>query len=408
MFQHKYVADGQLFRQPSTFWRKAHMKAKVMIIEGCDFSSFPVGGQLSHAKQWVQIFGDRLALVGISIDDTPVGEWTKKKFDGVLLDYFSIGRANPLIKKPLIPRRLSVLLRLKRYKKQILSFGIESAFILAPEVMIATSDWGLHLCYKFSGVENPLAMPRYPGGKLLAARFDKLLFSALANNVELILAAADKNAIKELVFRSNGILNSAKIVQFPTRVDTKIFNVNRATTPDAQPVFVTCGRLNRVKGWDFILDAFRLVKNELPLSRLYFVGDGEDRTVMETHIAEAGLQGSVTITGFTDPVTVAGLLNSSNVFLLGSYREGWPTAMLEALACGLPVVTTNVSGAGDLIEEHSNGYVVRTRDVREFASRMIAALELNNPNPVSVEIAQRYALDKLESYLEAMWQALRG
>jgi hypothetical protein len=39
---------------------------------------------------------------------------------------------------------------------------------------------------------------------------------------------------------------------------------------------------------------------------------------------------------------------------------------------------------------------------------MIAALELNNPNPVSVEIAQRYALDKLESYLEAMWQALRG
>lgn len=384
------------------------MKASLMIIEGCDFSSFPVGGQLSHAKQLVQIFGDRLALVGISVDDTPVGVWIKKSFDGVLLDYFSIGKANSLIKKPMIPGRLSVLLLLKLYKKQILSIGIKSAFIESPEVMIAVSNWGLRFCYKFSGVENPLTMARYPVGRLFATRFEKMLFSALANHAELILAAADRNAIKKMASRSKGILDEAKIVHYPTRVDTKIFNASRKTLSGFQPVFLSCGRLNRVKGWDLILDAFRLVKDKLPSSRLYFVGDGEDRNIVEIQIAKASLQHAVTITGFTDPVTVAGLMNSCNVFLLGSHREGWPTVLLEALACGLPVVSTRVSGVGDLTEEGRNGYIVETRNAVEYAAKMVDALKLQNPNPVSMEIAQRYALDKLGSDLEAMWDPFCG
>jgi glycosyltransferase involved in cell wall biosynthesis len=384
------------------------MKAKVMIIEGCDFVSYPVGGQLTHAKHWIQVFGDHLALVGFSLDDTPVGVWTRKKFDDVLLNFFSIGKVKPLTNKPLIPMRLSVLLRLMLYKKQILSIGIESAFVESPEAMIAVSQWGLRICYKFAGVENPLAMPRYAVGKLFAGRFDKLLFSALADHAELILASADSNAIKEMVSRSNGRLGSDKIVSYPTRVDTKIFKLDRDSIPRSQPIFITCGRINHVKGWDLILDAFRLVNNEMTSSRLYFVGDGEDRTALETLIANNGLQNSVTITGFKDPVEVAGLLNSSSVFLLGSHREGWPIALLEALACGLPVVSTNVSGAYDLVAEHSNGYVVETRNAVDFAAKMIAALKLNNPNSVSLRIAQNYALDKLRCELESLWEPLRG
>lgn len=384
------------------------MNAKVMIIEGCDYDSFPVGGQLSHAKHWVQAFGERLALVGISVDDTPVGVWTKKRFGSVELDFFSIGKVDPSVKKPLIPRRLSVLLRLKRYRKRILSIGIGAAFVESPEAMIATANWGLRLCYKFSGVENPLAMPRYPVGKLVADRFEKMLFAALANHAELIVAASDRNGIDRMVSRSNGVLHNADIVEYHTRVDTGIFRTSRDRMPGSPPVFMVCGRLNRVKGWDLILEAFRHVHEQLPLSRLIFVGDGEDRSAVDRGIDEAGLRDCVTITGFTDQVTIAGLLNSADVFLLGSYQEGWPSAMIEALACGLPVVSTRVSGVGDLVEEGINGYVVGGRDAREFASRMIAALKLENPNPVSEEIARRYALDRMKSDLEAMWGPLRG
>jgi glycosyltransferase involved in cell wall biosynthesis len=384
------------------------VKPKVMIIEGCDFRSFPVGGQLTHAVHLIQIFGDRLALVGVSTDDTPVGAWTKKQFNGVTLDFFSIGRCDPALAKPLLPRRLTVLLRLKHYRKEILSLGVGSAFVEAPEVMLAVANWGLRICYKFSGVENPLAMPRYPAGRLLAARFEKMLFAALAARAELILAASDRGGIDRMVARSRGVLTSRQIVQYPTRVDTAVFEVRREAAFGCQPVFVSCGRLNRVKGWDLILDAFALVREQLPSGRLCFVGDGEDREELLARVAGAGLQDSVSVTGFLPAPEVAGLLNEGSVFLMGSHREGWPIAMLEALACGLPVVSTRVSGAGDLIEPGRNGYLVDSRDPVDYACRMIAALQLETPNPVSLEIARRYALDRLAGYLEATWEPLRG
>ena len=383
------------------------MKPKVMILEGCDFRDFPVGGQLTHAKHWIQVFGDRLALVGVSTDDTPVGVWCKKEFGGVSLDFFSIGKLDPAVAKPLLPRRLSALLRLRRHKKGILSLGVGSAFVLAPEVMLAVSDWGLRICYKFSGVENPLSMPRYRVGRLLAASFEKRLFAALSRHAGLIIAAADHQAIGEMVSRSKGVLSGSQVVQFPTRVDTSVFRVVRDSRRERGPLFVSCGRLNRVKGWDLVLEAFCLVKDRLPDARLCFVGDGEDRAELTGRVARAGLVESVTITGFLPAATVAGILNGADVFLLGSHREGWPIALLEALACGLPVVSTRVSGAGALIVERSNGYVVETREVREYAEKMIDALGCANPNPASLEIARRYALDGLEGCMEAIWEPLR-
>lgn len=54
------------------------MRNKFLLIEGCDFVDYPTGGQLSFARQMMRTFGNRLALVGISTDDTPVGVWLKK------------------------------------------------------------------------------------------------------------------------------------------------------------------------------------------------------------------------------------------------------------------------------------------------------------------------------------------
>jgi len=384
------------------------MKPRVMIIEGCDFQGFPVGGQLTHAIHWIQVFGERLALVGVSTDDTPVGVWTKKEFHGVVLDYFSIGKSDTSCSKPLLPRRLTVLLRLKRHKKEILSLGIGSAFVMAPEAMLAVSNWGLRVCYKFSGVENPLTMPRYPAGRLLATRFENLLFASLAAHAELILAASDQEGIDTMVSRSKGVLSARRIVQFPTRVDTSVFQARRDAAPGGPPLFVSCGRLNHVKGWDLVLDAFIAVKKRLPDAELCFVGDGEDRPALEARIADAGLQGAVTITGFLAAPAVAVVLNRSRVFLMGSHKEGWPIALLEALACGLPVVSTRVSGTGDLVEQARNGYLLDSRDPGAYADRMVAALELDNPNQVSLEIARCYALDRLAGYLEALWEPLAG
>jgi glycosyltransferase involved in cell wall biosynthesis len=378
-----------------------------MVIDACDFVEYPVGGQLTTIKQLISVFGNRLALVGISTADEPVGRWMKKHIDGVEFDFFSFGRVDPTIKKPRIPRRLYTYLRLKLYRKGILSLGVNAAFIIAPEVMLTIEAWGLRIAYTFPGVENPLAMPRYPVGKWLAAPFERRFFSALAQRSELIMAAADRKAIEGMKERSGGVLSHRPVLSAPTLVDTKIFYVDRKEHPAPGPVLVSCGRLNWVKGWDLVFDAFLQVMKEVPAARLYFVGDGEDRCKLETRINAAGVGNSVFITGFLKPAEVARYLNSARLFLLGSYREGWPTALVEAEACGLPAVVTDVSGASSLIEQGRNGFIVPNRDAEEFAAKVIGALKLECPNPTSLRIGGRHSLDSWKQSLSALWEPLR-
>ncbi|MGD0492620.1 MAG: glycosyltransferase [Steroidobacteraceae bacterium] len=383
------------------------MKPKVMVIEACDFDGFPVGGQLTTIKQLIAVFGDRLALVGVSTDDAPVGRWMKKRLGGVEFDFFSVGKVDSSVRRPWMPRRLSAYLGLRRYKKRILSLGLKSAFVIAPEVMLAIKGWRLRIAYTFAGVENPLSMPRYAVGKWLAGSFERRLFAALAERTELIMAAADQKAIQAMKDRSGGVLSRSRVVSTPTLVDTKIFNLNRGAEAAPGPVLVSCGRLNRVKGWDLIFDAYLKVRIQMPTVRLYYIGDGEDRAKLEARIDQAKAANSVFITGFLDPARVAGILNSAHLFLLGSHREGWPTALVEAEACGLPAVVTDVSGASSLVKEGRNGFIARDRDATRFAESIIAALTLDCPNPISLEIGRRHSLESWKANLSQLWEPLR-
>jgi glycosyltransferase involved in cell wall biosynthesis len=229
----------------------------------------------------------------------------------------------------------------------------------------------------------------------------------LATRSELIMAAADEKAIQSMKDRSRGVLSNKVIVASPTLVDSRIFNLNRAKARIPGPVLVTCGRLNFVKGWDLVFDAYLQVVKDMPAARLFFVGDGEDRGKLEARIAESGVGGSVFITGFLEPQEVARMLNSADIFLLGSHREGWPTALVEAEACGLPAVVTNVSGASSLIEPGRNGFIAADRDAAAFAKKIVAALDLECPNPTSLAIGGRHSLDSWRAKLSALWEPLR-
>ncbi len=77
---------------------------------------------------------------------------------------------------------------------------------------------------------------------------------------------------------------------------------------------------------------------------------------------------------------------------MGSLVEGWPTSMVEALGCGKPIVTTQISGANEMIVENSNGYIALDRNVEAFSRLLIKALNLSNPNPVSIQKSKNIQL----------------
>jgi glycosyltransferase involved in cell wall biosynthesis len=383
-----------------------------LLIEGCDFERFPPGGQLSSAKQMMAAFGNRLALVGICTDRTPVGRWIERAFGAERFLFYGVGHSAPSSDKPLVPARLAQYLRLTLHRKGILSLGVRAAFLQAPEALLVVSRWGLDsVCYRFPGVENPLSMPRYQWGRVLAGWFDRRLFDALART-DVILASADDRAIDALVARSGGSLPRNRVCRLPTQFDSAIFRPSPAVESQrglgldlSSPLVVSVGRLNRVKGWDLLLESFKRLAETHRGAQLVFVGDGEDRSALLARVSELELADRVTVTGFLEPSDVAAWLNAADVVAVGSHKEGWSVAMLEALGCGKAIVSTDVSGARDMIREGENGFVVRTRDPEAHAEAIRRALLLRDAQRVSVEIASRYGLDSI-GQIGKLWKVL--
>lgn len=385
---------------------------KILLIEGCDFESFPVGGQLSFARQAIPTMGERIALVGISTDATPVGQWVEISRFGRRMPFFAFAKVNPSHHKPVIPLRIQTYIALKRFRKEILAYGARSVISNSPEVTMAVRNWGLdHLLHIARGTNNPVLFSRYRWARPLAARFERSFFSAI-RIADVILANADDSEISNFVNRSRGAITAADVLRFRTYCDTSVFRpgdvVQARATLDLSsntPVLVTCGRLNWVKGWDLIIESFSHVAKRFPRSMLCLVGDGEDRSRVEEFIERFNLAGSVRLTGNLAPEGVANYLNASDVVLLGSLLEGWPTAIVEAISCGKPVVTTNVSGARQMVLDGRNGFVLNERNPTKFAEAIVHALEMD-ARSVSLELAQRFSLDRMRADIESVWPPL--
>lgn len=126
-------------------------------------------------------------------------------------------------------------------------------------------------------------------------------------------------------------------------------------TPGAHLVFV--GRLAAVKGVPVLLEALAEVA-DLPGIRLTLIGDGPERAALEAQVARLGLQGIVTFAGYLDSAGVAGVLKTADALVLPSFAEGLPVVLMEAMAAGLAVVTTQIAGIPELVQDGVTGRLV--------------------------------------------------
>lgn len=370
---------------------------KILVIEGCNYIDYPLGGQMNFMRDMRKVFGNDLALVGITTEkETPVGKWCKKIIDGVEFDYFSTSYHEKSNKRPIIPSRITGFINTKKYMKRILSIEFDYILLQAPEVFFALPKDVLdRTLMRMPGVGNPLSISRYSYGKFFAKIYDNY-FSKRASKLSKILATANEEAIQDFLKRGKDRVKRENIIIFPTRYNEKFYNVlDRNETRKAigikenSIVFTTVGRLNWFKGWKLMLDAFDIVCKEVPDSHLYFIGDGEEKSKIIAYAVEKGLSDNVTMLGSQGPTEIAKYINASNAFIMGSYKEGWSTTLVEACACGVPCVVTDFSSAKEMVENGVNGYVIKNRDEADFADKMKKVLSLDR-NAV-VEYDKKYA-----------------
>jgi glycosyltransferase involved in cell wall biosynthesis len=117
--------------------------------------------------------------------------------------------------------------------------------------------------------------------------------------------------------------------------------------PEGVPVVVTVGRLTAIKRHTLFLDVFKQVVDRHPDAVALIAGDGELRADLEAHAASLGISGHVRFLGWRRDLTT--IYAASDVFLLTSRNEGTPVALIEAMASGVPGVSTDVGGVRDVI-----------------------------------------------------------
>lgn len=153
-------------------------------------------------------------------------------------------------------------------------------------------------------------------------------------------------------------LPAAKLVVIPNGIDIGSFPPppNRPMPAAECMTIGYVGRLQKVKGVNFLIAAFAQLVAQHPKLQLQIVGDGSERHALESQVQQLGLTNNVQFLGTRQDV--AALYPTFDLFVLPSLWEGMPNVLLEAMACGVPLVATNTGGTPEVVEHGKTGILV--------------------------------------------------
>ncbi len=193
----------------------------------------------------------------------------------------------------------------------------------------------------------------------------------------------------------------------PCGVDLR--EVDAAGPADEGSDVVFAGRLIREKHVDVLLRALALLRERIPDLRAVVVGDGPERPALERLARDLGLEDAVAFTGFLpDHEHVIAAMKASRVFALPSTREGFGIAALEAMACGLPVVTADHprNAVRDLVSDRT-GLLCRLTP-EDLAEAIAAALDsYPSQAPACRAAAEGFDWELIAERLEKVYQSIR-
>jgi glycosyltransferase involved in cell wall biosynthesis len=164
---------------------------------------------------------------------------------------------------------------------------------------------------------------------------------------------------------------AANVVVIPNGLDHTLYSPNGGRPG---PVILSLGRVEPYKRIDVIVDAMPRILATIPDARLLIVGRGEATPALERQVARLGLGAHVTLRGFVDEAEKVALYRGARVFVNPSEKEGWGLTVLEANACGTPVVASDSPGLRDSVRHDRTGFLVPHGDVAACADAVIRIL----------------------------------
>jgi teichuronic acid biosynthesis glycosyltransferase TuaC len=155
------------------------------------------------------------------------------------------------------------------------------------------------------------------------------------------------------------------------------------------PVLLSVGHLIERKGHHLVIEALA----RLPAARLLIAGDGPERGALERLAARCGVAGRVRFLGRVAHDELAEIYSASDLLVLASSREGWANVLLEAMACGTPVVASNVWGTPEVVADLVAGLLVEAHTADAFAAAISRLLAAPPPRTATRLYAERFSWD---------------
>ena len=150
---------------------------------------------------------------------------------------------------------------------------------------------------------------------------------------------------------------------------------------------ISVGRLTEQKGYNFLIEAWTIIKNKKPDWTLEIYGEGDLYNELFQQIKDSNLENHVFLKGRTNQVQEK--IIESSIFALSSKYEGFPMVLLESMACGVPVVSFDCeTGPAEIIENNDCGILVENRNVLKLAEALLTMMDDNELRKKRGEVAK--------------------
>lgn len=168
-------------------------------------------------------------------------------------------------------------------------------------------------------------------------------------------------------------------------------------------------RLAPVKGISFFIDAMRSVSQSVPQLRAEIAGDGPERTSLENQVRERDLEKIVSFAGWVDDISQT--MRGWDIYVQPSLAEGLGISALEAMACGIPVVASNVGGLREIIVDGVTGFLVPPGDTRALAEKIWllttdATLRASMGNAARARVIEHFNLERESHAIRTAYERL--
>jgi len=229
-------------------------------------------------------------------------------------------------------------------------------------------------------------VPEVNYGLRLSKKYDALIRMALKNADAVICVST--NLRKEVLnFGVNAdntfvVFNAVDLELFRPPSKQEICDIKemkrRFGVGEDDFLILNARHLNSVYGIEYLIYAAKIVVEHFKNAEFIIAGEGELKGGLNALIQNMGLQKHVKLVGKIPRMLMPKLMRASSLYVNASLADGTPPSMIEACASGTPIISFNVGGASDIIDDGVNGYLVKPRDYKILASKIIYLLE--NPH----------------------------